>query len=106
MIHTCESNAAVADRERHSASDRSSSSGTPTGSRSRSAFARSSSGVVHAQALAAELDIAPPRVRAQLLSFVAAGVMRQLARVGQTVDYERIDDPFWKAVLLIAEDWE
>jgi len=69
------------------------------------AVARSASGVVHAQGLGHELDITPPRVRAQLLAFVEAGVMRQLGRVGSTVDYERVDGPFWEAVEVLAVAW-
>jgi hypothetical protein len=69
------------------------------------AVARSPSGVVHAQGLGNEVKITPPRVRAQLLAFVEAGVMRQLGRIGQTVDYERIDGPFWRAVELLGEEW-
>jgi hypothetical protein len=69
------------------------------------AVARSSSGVVHAQELATQLGIAPPRVRTQLLAFVAAGLMEPLPRAGATVDYERIEDPFWDLLARIEDAW-
>src|SRR3954454_22892817 len=84
---------------------RKSFSGTATRLGAASAVARAASGFVHAQGLGHELDITPPRVRAQLRAFVEAGVMRQRGRVGSTVDYERVDGPFWEAVEVLAVAW-
>jgi DNA-binding transcriptional ArsR family regulator len=65
-----------------------------------------SSGLVHAQELADELGISPPRVRTQLLSFVEAGVMVILPRDGLVQNYERIDeDPFWELVKVLTHRW-
>jgi hypothetical protein len=64
-----------------------------------------SSGLVHAQELAVSLGMSPPRVRTQLLAFVAAGVMRSLPRSGQLQNYERIDDPFWALVREFVQTW-
>jgi DNA-binding transcriptional ArsR family regulator len=61
-----------------------------------------SSGLVHAQELADQLGISPPRVRAQLLAFVAAGIMRVMPRSGLVQNYERIDDPFWSLVSVLV----
>jgi hypothetical protein len=69
------------------------------------AVASSSSGVVHAQELADQLGISPPRVRAQLLAFVDAGVMEVLPRHSNVVNYERLPDPFWTMVLEIVDGW-
>jgi DNA-binding transcriptional ArsR family regulator len=69
------------------------------------AIGRSSSGVVHAQELADVLRISPPRVRTQLLAFTSAGLMRLLPRQGMTVDYERVDDPFWDLVVRLMDAW-
>jgi DNA-binding transcriptional ArsR family regulator len=69
------------------------------------AVGRDSSGLVHAQALANELGIGPPRVRSQLLAFTDAGLMRLLPRDGQIVHYERVDDPFWHAVIDLQRAW-
>jgi hypothetical protein len=54
-----------------------------------------SSGVVHAQELSDALLISPPRVRAQLLTFAEAGLMRVLPRSGHIQNYEMVKDPFW-----------
>jgi len=62
-----------------------------------------SPGVVHAQELAEALSISPPRVRAQLLAFVEAGVMRALPRNGHIQNYERLHDPFWESTVLLLE---
>jgi len=64
-----------------------------------------SSGLVHAQELADRLRISPPRVRAQLLAFVEAGVMRVLPRDGLRQNYERIDDPFWSMITDLVPRW-
>lgn len=69
------------------------------------AVARASSGVVHAQEISTLLGISPPRVRSQLLALSAAGLLRQLPRHGMTVDYERVDDPFWDAASALEEHW-
>jgi hypothetical protein len=57
-----------------------------------------SSGVVHAQELADLLAIGPPRVRAQLLAFVEAGVMRVLLE-------ESMSDPKRTLGMRSALDW-
>lgn len=62
-----------------------------------------SSGLVHAQELADALHISPPRVRAQLLAFVDANVMRPLPRSGHVQNYERLDDPFWQTTTQLIE---
>jgi DNA-binding transcriptional ArsR family regulator len=64
-----------------------------------------SSGLVHAQELADRLSISPPRVRAQLLAFVEAGIMRALPRTSLIQNYERIDDPFWSLVSELVLSW-
>ena len=64
-----------------------------------------SSGLVHAQELANELGISPPRVRAQLLALAAADLLDVLPRSGQTQDYERRDSAFWPAIELMVEGW-
>ena len=64
-----------------------------------------SSGLVHAQELADQLGISPPRVRAQLLAFVAAGVMQDLPRNGLLQNYERIDDQFWVSIKMLMDNW-
>jgi hypothetical protein len=64
-----------------------------------------SSGLVHAQELAEQLGISPPRVRAQLLAFVGAGVMRNLPRNGLLQNYERIDDQFWVSIKTLMDNW-
>jgi DNA-binding transcriptional ArsR family regulator len=64
-----------------------------------------SSGLVHAQELADRLGISPPRVRAQLLAFVDAGVMQTLPRSGLLQNYERLDDPFWAFVGELIRTW-
>lgn len=64
-----------------------------------------SSGLVHAQELADRLRMSPPRVRAQLLAFVEAGVMLVLPRNGLIQNYERIDDPFWELVRELVPRW-
>jgi hypothetical protein len=69
------------------------------------AVARASAGVVHAQEISNLLGISPPRVRSQLLALSAAGLLCQLPRHGMTVDYERVDDPFWDAVAGLVEAW-
>jgi DNA-binding transcriptional ArsR family regulator len=69
------------------------------------AVARDSAGLVHAQGLANELAISPPRVRAQLRAFTDAGLMRLLPREGQIVYYERHDDPFWQAAVDLHAAW-
>ena len=69
------------------------------------AVAHSESGVVHAQELATALGISPPRVRAQLLVFVEAGVMTMLPRSTNIVNYERVPDPFWNMILEIVDGW-
>jgi len=60
---------------------------------------------VHAQGLANELGITAPRVRAQLLAFTHAGLMRLLPRDGQIVYYERHEDPFWSAASELHAAW-
>jgi hypothetical protein len=60
---------------------------------------------VHAQELADRLAISPPRVRAQLLAFVDAGVMLVLPRTGQVQNYERLADPFWESVIQLVRGW-
>jgi DNA-binding transcriptional ArsR family regulator len=67
--------------------------------------AQASGGLVHAQELANELGISPPRVRAQLRAFTDAGLMRLMPREGQIVYYERLDDPFWHAALDLRAAW-
>jgi hypothetical protein len=62
-----------------------------------------SSGVVHAQELSDALSISPPRVRAQLLTFVEADLMRALPRSGHTQNYEILTDPFWAATVRYVE---
>lgn len=62
-----------------------------------------SSGVVHAQELSDVLSVSPPRVRAQLLAFVDAGLMRVLPRSGHIQNYERLKDPFWDATTSYIE---
>jgi hypothetical protein len=69
------------------------------------AVARAASGVVHAQEISNLVGISPPRVRSQLLALSASGLLRQLPRHGMTVDYERVDDPFWDAVSSLEEAW-
>jgi hypothetical protein len=64
-----------------------------------------SSGLVHAQELAEQLAISPPRVRTQLLAFVDAQVMRSLPRSGHIQNYERLDDPFWETIDRLVEEW-
>ncbi len=64
-----------------------------------------SSGVVHAQELSNELAISPPRVRAQLLAFVDAGLLVPLPRHGNVQNYERIDDVFWPTVRAVVSEW-
>jgi hypothetical protein len=64
-----------------------------------------SSGLVHAQELADRLGISPPRVRAQLLAFVDADLMRVLPRSGLVQNYERIEDPFWEFVGQLVHTW-
>jgi hypothetical protein len=64
-----------------------------------------SSGVVHAQELADQLGMSPPRVRTQLLAFVGAGIMQILPRHGLVQNYERIDDPFWSLVSDLVLTW-
>jgi DNA-binding transcriptional ArsR family regulator len=64
-----------------------------------------STGLVHAQELADQLGISPPRVRAQLLAFVDAGVMTVLPRSGLIQNYERLDDPFWSFVSEVMRSW-
>jgi hypothetical protein len=61
--------------------------------------------VVHAQELAEQLLMSPPRVRTQLLAFVDSGVMRLLPRSGHIQNYERLDDPVWMAVIHLIEGW-
>jgi DNA-binding transcriptional ArsR family regulator len=65
-----------------------------------------SSGLVHAQELADQLGISPPRVRSQLLAFVDAGIMRPLPRSGLVQSYERLDDPFWEAARQLVPSWD
>jgi DNA-binding transcriptional ArsR family regulator len=69
------------------------------------AVARSSSGLVHAQELADDLGISPPRVRAQLLAFVEAELMTVLPREGLKQNYEKLDDPFWDLVPTLVHSW-
>ena len=69
------------------------------------AIARTESGVVHAQELADELGISPPRVRTQLLALTAAGLMRLLPREGLVQNYERLPDPFWDVIADIVDAW-
>jgi hypothetical protein len=64
-----------------------------------------STGLVHAQELADELGISPPRVRAQLLAFVDGGLMHVLPRSGLVQNYERLQDPFWAAVVELVAVW-
>ena len=64
-----------------------------------------SSGLVHAQELANQLAISPPRVRAQLLVFVEADLMRALPRSGQLQNYERLPDPFWDLIPELVRAW-
>lgn len=64
-----------------------------------------SSGLVHAQELSDQLDISPPRVRAQLLAFVEAGVLQSLPKSGLVQNYERIDDPFWSSIQALMRGW-
>lgn len=64
-----------------------------------------SSGVVHAQELANQLGISPPRVRTQLLAFTDAGILRLLPREGLVQSYERLEDPFWDAADQVVEAW-
>lgn len=69
------------------------------------AVGRSSGGVVHAQELSNELGISPPRVRAQLLALVEAGLLVSLPRHGSVQNYERVDDIFWESVCAVVADW-
>lgn len=64
-----------------------------------------SSGIVHAQELADQLGMSPPRVRTQLLAFVDAGIMQILPRHGLVQNYERIHDPFWSLVSDLVLAW-
>jgi hypothetical protein len=64
-----------------------------------------SSGLVHAQELSESLRISPPRVRAQLLAFVEAGIMQTLPRSGLVQNYERVDDPFWHEIGTLVDAW-
>jgi DNA-binding transcriptional ArsR family regulator len=63
------------------------------------------SGLVHAQGLANEVGITPPRVRAQLVAFTEAGLMELVPRTGQIVYYNRLDDPFWDAARALHAAW-
>jgi len=65
-----------------------------------------SSGLVHAQELADRLNISPPRVRAQLLTFVEDGMMRSLPRDGLVQNYERLENPFWRSISQLVLAWE
>jgi hypothetical protein len=69
------------------------------------AVARTSSGVVHAQELSNRLGISPPRVRTQLLAFVAADLMIALPREGNIQSYERVDDEFWDMAAGLVDRW-
>ena len=64
-----------------------------------------SSGLVHAQELADQLRISPPRVRTQLLAHVEAGLMIELPLARQVKNYERVDDPYWHCIATIVESW-
>jgi hypothetical protein len=69
------------------------------------AVARASGDLVHAQGLANELGITAPRVRAQLLAFTDAGLMRVLPRDDRIVYYAPLDDPFWAAARDLHAAW-
>ena len=64
-----------------------------------------STGLVHAQELADELRISPPRVRAQLLAFADAELLQILPRSGSVQNYERLEDPFWTMIDALVEAW-
>lgn len=64
-----------------------------------------SCGLVHAQELADQLRISPPRVRTQLLAFVDAGIMVALPRHGLTQNYERLDDAYWGMLSALLDAW-
>jgi len=71
------------------------------------AVARCQSGMVNGQELHELLGISPPRVRAQLLALASAGLVEQLPRMGQRLNYGIVDrdDPFWTLISEVAEVW-
>lgn len=70
------------------------------------AVARSEDKMVNATDLGLELGIAQPRVRNQLIALEKAGLLDRIPKSGDVKQwFRRRESPFWKACLVLYEDW-
>jgi hypothetical protein len=69
------------------------------------AVARSDSGLVNATDLAEETGLVNTRVRAQLIAFAEAGLLEAMPPDAGKRWYSRVESPFWRQCLDLAEEW-